>query len=244
MKRDCLHYSLVLFFPWSWSVVSSSPTPHRHPLVSSRASQPSRPTRLTNHQHVLRQPQTVVRPINMSIGKPAPIISFKERRSLFGQPATRLTLTLLSPPTNISMAQCPSLVFNLRFNFSSAVTNSSAGAVFSHQHVLRQPQAVVRPTNMSTGKHWPSFRYSSAQSLLLVNKLLDDNIIPTTMTPPPPPSPPPQPLVLHFCQFQTILDFTPLKLMSRPLAGHPAANRATAIAQPSTNIFFDKPAVI
>ena len=66
---------------------------------------------------------------------------------------------------------------------------------------------------MFTGKHWPSFRYSLAQSLLLVNKQLDDNIIPTTMTPPPPPSPPPQPLVQHFCQLQTILVFTPLKLI-------------------------------
>ena len=42
---------------------------------------------------------------------------------------------------------------------------------------------------------------------------MDENIIPTTMTPPPPPSPPPQPLVQHFCQLQTILVFTSLKLI-------------------------------
>ena len=145
MKRDCLHYSLVLFFPWSWSVVSSSPTPHRHPLVSSRASQPSRPTRLTNHQHVLRQPQTVVRPINMSIGKPAPIISFKERRSLFGQPPTCLTLTLLSPPTNISMAQCPSLVFNLRPRLPTPrpVLYSPINICSTLQHVHWKALAIV-----------------------------------------------------------------------------------------------------
>ena len=133
---------------------------------------------------------------------------------------------------------------------------------------------------------------------------MDDNIIPTTMTPPPPPSPPPQPLVQHFCQLQTILVFTSLKLIleietnideyfrhdywvllrswsvmtilssnllamfspvyyfklfingkmtTYPLPTYPTRNaircsastqRAPAIVQPSTNMYFGTPAVI
>ena len=133
VKRDRLRYFLVLFFPWSWFTTLKADT------FDHASSCPSATTNnCSTHQHVHWKASA------QYILQRAPVIV---------RPATNMSyLDTIVPSDKYIYGPVPILGVQL----ASAVTNSSAGAVFSHQHLFDPPTCSLESTGHRSVTLWPN----------------------------------------------------------------------------------------